>query len=166
MQERERSAKKQLEFSIQKQKQTEEEFSRKITELHAELGLSNELRQKLERKVNCLVTENDLLENKHRELKETLTNLLRSKEGFVKIYEDSFGDMKQMIESKDRRIEVLSEKIKSHSLLVYAIEKEANSIKKVLDNAECIMKEREDVVVGLKRKVEEITTFETLFINQ
>lgn len=37
--------------------------------------------------VGCLVTENDLLENKHRELKETITNLLRSKEGFVKIYE-------------------------------------------------------------------------------
>lgn len=36
----------------QKQKQTEEEFSRKITELHEELGVSNELRQKLERKVH------------------------------------------------------------------------------------------------------------------
>lgn len=102
----------------QKQKQTEEEFSRKITELHTELCESNELRQKLERKVyycyyyfeevwwwfqeygvlinwrenfvvqvSCLVTENDLLENKHRELKETITNLLQSKEEFVKIYE-------------------------------------------------------------------------------
>lgn len=50
-----------------------------------------------------------------------------------------------MIEAKDRKIEVLSEKIKSHSLLVYAIEKEANLIKKVLDNTECIVKEREDI---------------------
>ena len=36
---------------IQKQKQTEEEYGRKLQELQAELASSNELRQKLERKV-------------------------------------------------------------------------------------------------------------------
>ncbi|KAI5679116.1 hypothetical protein M9H77_10066 [Catharanthus roseus] len=166
LKERERSAKEQLEFSLQKQKQSKEEFNRRITELHAELDLSNDLRQKLERKVSCLVMENDLLENKQKELKETICNLLQSREGFVNIYEEHFAEMKKAVEAKDKKIEVLSEKIKSHSLLVDAIEKEAFSIKKVVDNAECIMKGKEEVVVGLKRKVEAITKFERLFIEK
>lgn len=53
--------------------------------------------------------------------------------------------MKKAVEAKDKKIEVLSQKIKSHSLLVDAIEKEAFSIKKVVDNAECIMKGKEEV---------------------
>ena len=36
---------------IQKQKQTKEEYGRKLQELQSELASSNELRQRLERKV-------------------------------------------------------------------------------------------------------------------
>ncbi|KAK9277575.1 hypothetical protein L1049_007120 [Liquidambar formosana] len=50
LKEREHSATEQLHLLIQKQKQTEEEFGRKLQELQAELASSNELRQKLERK--------------------------------------------------------------------------------------------------------------------
>lgn len=52
-----------------------------------EYGVLINWRENFVVQVSCLVTENDLLENKHRELKETITNLLQSKEEFVKIYE-------------------------------------------------------------------------------
>lgn len=37
--------------------------------------------------VNCLESENALLENRQKELKETINNLLQSRESFVKAYE-------------------------------------------------------------------------------
>ena len=53
--------------------------------------------------------------------------------------------MKRAMEDRDKKIAVLSEKIKAHSLLFDTIEKEANSIKQVVRNAEHALKEREEV---------------------
>ncbi|KAL2464878.1 Ribosomal L18 c domain-containing protein [Abeliophyllum distichum] len=58
-----------------------------LAQLRAELVVSNELQQKLERKVNFIESENALLENRQKELKETINNLLQSRESFVKAYE-------------------------------------------------------------------------------
>ncbi|KAL2546907.1 Uncharacterized protein Fot_16140 [Forsythia ovata] len=96
-------------------------------------------------KVNCIESENALLENRHKELKETINNLLQSRESFVKAYEDSTYEMKRAMESRDRMILFLSEKIKAHSLLVNAIEKEASSIKQIVNYTQCILNEKEEV---------------------
>nr|XP_016466235.1 PREDICTED: cingulin-like [Nicotiana tabacum] len=89
LKEKERNASQQIQISVQKQKQSEEEFNEKLAELRAELGFSNELRHKLERKVTCLKNENNLLENKQKELEGTLQSLLESREAFLKAYEVS-----------------------------------------------------------------------------
>ncbi|GMP94213.1 hypothetical protein CsSME_00043749 [Camellia sinensis var. sinensis] len=136
LREREQSSTEQLNLLIQKQKQIEEEFGRKLTELQAELALSNELRQKLERKVSYLQSDNALLENKQKELKGTINNLLQSRESFVKVYEDSTFEMKQSIQTSDRKVTILSQKINAHLLLFDSIEKEAFSVKQVLDNVQ------------------------------
>lgn len=143
LKERESSANKQLQLTIQKQKQAEEEFGRKVNELQPELDSAFEIRHKLERRISCLETENEMLDNQQKGLKETISNLLQSKESFVKAYEDSFGEMRQVIEAKDRRIEYLSKMVKTHLLLVEAIEKEASSIKDVVKNTDSVLKERE-----------------------
>ncbi|MCD7450692.1 hypothetical protein HAX54_008146 [Datura stramonium] len=59
---------------------------KKLAELRAELGFSNDIKHKLERKVTCLENENNLLENKQKELEGTIQGLLESKEAFVKAY--------------------------------------------------------------------------------
>ncbi|KAL2546818.1 hypothetical protein Fot_16051 [Forsythia ovata] len=130
---------------LKKEKKAEEETNKKLAQLRAELVVSNELQQKLERKVNCIESENALLENRHKELKETINNLLQSRESFVKAYEDSTYEMKRAMESRDRMILFLSEKIKAHSLLVNAIEKEASSIKQIVNYTQCILNEKEEV---------------------
>ncbi|KAL2466428.1 Uncharacterized protein Adt_42279 [Abeliophyllum distichum] len=71
----------------QKEKKAEEETNKILAQLRAELVVSNELQQKLERKVNFIESENALLENRQKELKETINNLLQSRESFVKAYE-------------------------------------------------------------------------------
>ncbi|KAK4376762.1 hypothetical protein RND71_003058 [Anisodus tanguticus] len=135
---------------IQKHKQIEEEFNQKLAELRAELGFSNDLRHKLERKVTCLENENNLLENKQKELEGTIQGLLESKEAFVKAYEDSTYEMKRAIEDRERKIVVLYEKLKAHLLLFGSISKEASSINKLMDDARHALRQKEDRDVSTK----------------
>uniref|UniRef100_A0A803QS30 Uncharacterized protein n=1 Tax=Cannabis sativa TaxID=3483 RepID=A0A803QS30_CANSA len=164
--ERERSATEHLHHRIQKQKQNEEDFARKIQELQAELSSSNEHRQKLERKVNYLQNDNVLLENKQTELQETIHNLSQSKECFVNAYEESTCDMKRAIQIRDRKLGVLSEKVKSHLLLFDSIEKEAVSVKQVVDNVQHMMSEKEDLVADLNNKLDKVSAFEKVFVER
>ncbi|KAH9773615.1 RUN/FYVE domain-containing protein [Citrus sinensis] len=123
---------------LKKQKRNEEEYSRNLKELQSELASTNELCQKLERKVSYLQNDNALLENKQKELKETINRLLQYRENFLSAYEESTCDMKRAIETRDRKLTVLHEKINSHLTLFDSIEKEAFSIKQVVDNVECV----------------------------
>uniref|UniRef100_A0A7N2LC13 Uncharacterized protein n=1 Tax=Quercus lobata TaxID=97700 RepID=A0A7N2LC13_QUELO len=207
LKERERSATEQLRLLNQKQKQTEEEYGRKLQELQAELASSNEQRQKLERKVSYLQNDNALLENKQKELKGTIQCLLQSKESFVNAYEEEEGstghgkapsmvtrysllgesarqvdkesacqfdglftestcEMKRSIETRDRKLTVLSEKINSHLLLFDSIEKEAFSIKHVVNDVQCLLNEKEEVVAGLRSKLDKVSTFEKVFVGK
>ncbi|KAF8399375.1 hypothetical protein HHK36_015240 [Tetracentron sinense] len=187
LREREHCATEQIHLLIQKQKQTEEESDKKFQELQAELALSDELRQKLERKVKYLENDNALLENKQKELKGTIDCLLQSRENFVSLYEDSTCEMKRSIEIKDRKLAVLSEKIHNHLLLFESIEKEAVSVKQVVDNVQQLVNEKEETyncrdyygnccissltlpiypVSGLKRKMEKVSTFEKEYVEK
>ncbi|XP_041013698.1 golgin IMH1 isoform X2 [Juglans microcarpa x Juglans regia] len=145
LRERERLATEQLHHQIQKQKQTEEEHGRKLQELQTEFAMSNEQRQKLERQVSYLQNDNTLLENKQKELKGTIQSLLQSREVFINAYEESTYELKRSVECRDRKLTVLSEKIRSHLLLFDSIEKEAFSIKQVINDVQCLVNEKEEV---------------------
>ncbi|OMO55017.1 hypothetical protein COLO4_36239 [Corchorus olitorius] len=138
LRDRECSASEQIHLLIQKQKQTEEEYNRRLQELRAELDACNESQQKLERKVNYLQNDNVLLENKQKELQGTIQSLLQSKESFVNAYQESTCEMKWAIEARDRKLALLSEKVNSHLLLFDSIEKEAFSIKQIVDHVKRI----------------------------
>ncbi|XP_042984613.1 myosin-7 [Carya illinoinensis] len=166
LRERERSATEQLHHQIQKQKQTEEEQGRKLQELQTEFALSNEQRQKLERQVSYLQNDNTLLENKQKELNGTIQSLLQSREVFINAYEESTYELKRSVECRDRRLTVLSEKIKSHLLLFDSIEKEAFSIKQVINDVQCLVNEKEEVVAALKSKMDKLLAFEKVFVEK
>lgn len=53
--------------------------------------------------------------------------------------------MKRAIEYRDRKIASLSEKIDAHLLLFASIEKEALSVRKLVDNAQHVLSEKEEV---------------------
>ncbi|XVF84836.1 hypothetical protein PTKIN_Ptkin17bG0071700 [Pterospermum kingtungense] len=178
LRERNRSATEQTHLLVQKQKQTEEEYSRRLQELQAELASCNESQQKLERKVSYLQNDNALLENKQKELQGTIHGLLQSRDSFINAYQESTCEMKQSIEARDRKLAVLSEKINSHLSLFDSIEKEAFSVKQVVDNVERIVSEKEEVgiicipltmfgvsVAGLRRKMDLVSAFEKAFIG-
>ncbi|KAM3358849.1 cingulin [Capsicum galapagoense] len=166
LKENERNASQHLQHTIQKQKKIEEEFNQNLAELRAELGFVNDLKHKLERKVTSLENENNLLENKQKELEGTIQGLLESKEDFVKAYEDSTYEMKRAIADKDRKNDVLAEKLKAHLSLFGSISKEVPSINKFMDDARQALRQKEDVVAGLRRKMDEVSTFEKLFIEK
>ncbi|CAH2038384.1 unnamed protein product [Thlaspi arvense] len=127
LQERERSVTDHINIVNQKQKQTEEEYSRKVQELQAELASSIETQEALERKVSYIQNDYSLLENKQNELKTTIQNLLQSRESFLNSYQESFCEMKCSIEARDRKIGILHQKISSHLALFDSIEKEASN---------------------------------------
>lgn len=166
LREREHFATEQLTLSNQKQKHTEEEFERKKSELQAELALSNELRQKLGRKVSYLENDNAMLENKQKELKGTIASLLQARESFVKVYEDSTCEMRRSIQARDRKLAILSEKIDAHLSQFDTIEKEAFSVKQVLDNVQHLVSEKEGIVARLKRKMDELSAYEKVFVEK
>ncbi|KAG9144315.1 hypothetical protein Leryth_019414 [Lithospermum erythrorhizon] len=166
LKEKERFASDQVQLLNQKKEKSKEEFDNKLRELRSELALSNEIRHKLETKVSCLENDNEMLERSQKELNEGLNNLLQSREAFVKAYEDSTCEMRRAVETRDRTIGMLYQKIKAHLLNFNSIEKEASSVKEAVQNVECILREKEDLVSSLQRKVDEVSTFEKLFIDR
>ncbi|KAG4202225.1 hypothetical protein ERO13_A05G320500v2 [Gossypium hirsutum] len=166
LRERNRTATEQIHLLIQKQKQTEEEYSRKLQELQAEVASCNESQQKLERKVSYLQNDNALLENKQKELQGIIRSLLQSRDSFINAYQESTHEMKQSIEARDRKIAVLSEKLNSHLSLFDSIEKEAFSVKQVVDTVERIVSEKEEVVAGLRREMDQVSAFEKAFVER
>ncbi|CAH9087735.1 unnamed protein product [Cuscuta epithymum] len=151
---------------IQNQKLAEEEFNGKLAAVNAELYLSNELSQKLDRKLRWLQNDNDMLESQLKEMKGTINSILESRDSFIKAYEGSTCEMQRAIESRDRKIDILSEKIKAHSMWFASIEKEASSIRQIVDDAHSVLIAREEVVVELRSKVDEVSTLETLFLGR
>ncbi|PWA89305.1 hypothetical protein CTI12_AA112460 [Artemisia annua] len=150
---------------IEKHKQSDEESSRKIRQLEAELASSTHIRQNLQRKVRVLEGENYLLEVKQKELNQTITNILQAKQAFVDAYQESTSEMKRSIEFKDKKIVMLSEKINAHLLSLDAIRKEASLVKQVADNAQRVVDEKEEVVARLKIEMDKVCAFENLFIG-
>ncbi|KAL5976708.1 hypothetical protein ACLOJK_021041 [Asimina triloba] len=136
-------AREDLRRLIQNHRQTELEFERKIQGLQSELASSEELQRKLESKVKYLEIENTLLEKKQEELKETIDNLLRSRESFLTRYEESTCEMKHSIETRDKRLALLSEKLHAHLLLFSSIEKEAVTVKQIVDDVQHLVSEKE-----------------------
>ncbi|XP_018487772.1 uncharacterized protein LOC108858318 isoform X1 [Raphanus sativus] len=166
LRERERSVTDHLNLINQKQKQTEEEYSRKVHELESELVSSRETQEALERKVSYLQNDYSLLENKQNELKSTIQNLLQSRESFLNAYQESFSEMRCSVEARDRKIGILHQKITSHLALFDSIEKEASAIKNVIQEVQGLVDQKEDVVAGLKEKMEHVSTYEKVFIEK
>lgn len=59
--------------------------------------------------------------------------------------QESTCEMKRSIEFKDMKIVMLSEKINAHLLSLDAIRKEASLVKQVVDNAQRVVDEKEEV---------------------
>nr|VDD42059.1 unnamed protein product [Brassica oleracea] len=179
LRERERSVTDHLNLINQKQKHTEEEYSRKVHELESEIASSRESQEALERKVSYLQNDYSLLENKQNELKNTIQNLLQSRESFLNAYQESFSEMRCSVEARDRKIAILHQKITSHLALFDSIEKEASAIKNVIQEVQGLVDQKEDVgiilmrsngflspVAGLKGKMDHVSTYEKVFIEK
>ncbi|KAE8691975.1 Detected protein of unknown function [Hibiscus syriacus] len=164
---------------MQKQNQAEEEYNRKLQELQAELASCSESQQRLERKVGYLQNDNALLENKKKELQGTIQSLLQSRDSFISAYQESTCEMKRSIEARDRKLAVLSEKLNSHLSLFDSIEKEAFSVKQVVDKLERIAQVIDVMcsiyiplivfylvfsVAGLRREIDQVFAFEKSFV--
>ncbi|XP_028793108.1 uncharacterized protein LOC114748820 [Neltuma alba] len=162
---KERTTAEQHQHGIEKHKQSEEEHNRKIQDLQAELASVKEECQKLERRVNYLQNDNALLEIQQKELKDTIQSLLLSRENFMHAYEETTSEMRRSIETKDRKLNVLSEKINAHLLLFNSIEKEVFSIKQIVDNVHSLVNEKEKIVAELRNKMDQISTFEKAFVE-
>ncbi|CAN6878024.1 unnamed protein product [Brassica oleracea] len=171
LRERERSVTDHLNLINQKQKHTEEESSRKVHELESEIASSRESQEALERKVSYLQNDYSLLENKQNELKNTIQNLLQSRESFLNAYQESFSEMRCSVEARDRKIAILHQKITSHLALFDSIEKEASAIKNVIQEVQGLVDQKEDVgmwipLAGLKGKMDHVSTYEKVFIEK
>ncbi|KAK4771877.1 hypothetical protein SAY86_013652 [Trapa natans] len=145
LREREESAKEQLHIVAQKQKQTDEEYGRRVQELQAELGSSDEIRRKLQRKIDHLQEENLLLEDRQKELNATIQGLVQSRDEFIHAYEESTCEMRRAIVIRDRKLAMLSEKVNYHLLLFDSIEKEAQTVKQIVDNVNHLVSEKEEL---------------------
>ncbi|CAN7098078.1 unnamed protein product, partial [Brassica rapa subsp. narinosa] len=171
LRERERSVTDHSNLINQKQKQTEEECSRKVHELESELASSRETQEALERKVSYLQNDYSLLENKQSELKNTIQNLLQSRESFLNAYQESFSEMRCSVEARDRKIAILHQKITSHLALFDSIEKEASAIKNVIQEVQGLVDQKEDVgmwipLAGLRERMDHVSTYEKVFVEK
>ncbi|KAI3816840.1 hypothetical protein L1987_16545 [Smallanthus sonchifolius] len=74
-------------------------------------------------------------------------NVVFSSSSFICWYmQESTCEMKRSIESRDKKIAMLSEKINAHLLSLDSIRKEAYSVKQVVDNAQRVVDEKEEAL--------------------
>lgn len=59
--------------------------------------------------------------------------------------QESTSDMKRAVRIRDRKLDFLTDKVKSHLSLFDSIEKEAFSVKQVVENVQRITSEREHI---------------------
>uniref|UniRef100_A0A5B6ZF81 Putative hyaluronan mediated motility receptor isoform X1 n=1 Tax=Davidia involucrata TaxID=16924 RepID=A0A5B6ZF81_DAVIN len=85
---------------------------------------------------------------------------------FLQYFHDSTCEMRRSIETRDRKLTLLYEKINAHLLLFDSIEKEAFSVKQVVDNVQHLVSEKEEIVAGLKSKMDKVSTFEKVFVEK
>ncbi|KAL1317381.1 hypothetical protein AAHE18_15G128800 [Arachis hypogaea] len=79
--------------------------------------------------------------------------------------QESTAQMKRSIETKDRMINVLSEKINSHLLLFDSVEKEVFYVKQIVDKVQNLVNDKEEVVTSLRNKMDRVSTFEKEFVE-
>ncbi|KAK1420024.1 hypothetical protein QVD17_29536 [Tagetes erecta] len=131
---------------LRKWKQREQQFSTKIMESEAQLSSSIQLGQQLQRKVHFLEDENHLLRTNHKQLQETINNILEAKQCFLKAYQESTCEMKTSIESRDTKIAMLSHNINAHLLYLDSIRNEASSVNQIVANAHRFVDEKEQAL--------------------
>nr|XP_043613926.1 nuclear mitotic apparatus protein 1 isoform X2 [Erigeron canadensis] len=148
------------------QEEEEEELRRKIKHLEAELSSSTHLHQQLQRKVRLLEDDNYLLQTKHKQLTDTITTILQAKESFLNAYQESTCELKRSIESKDKKIAMLYEKINSHLLSIDSIRRKAYFVNQLVDNAQSVVNEKEEIGARLKIEMDKVCAFEKLFIEK
>ncbi|XP_078165101.1 RUN/FYVE domain protein isoform X3 [Carex rostrata] len=165
LQEREGSVRKELEDYKQKFKHTEAEYLKHLQELRAELDSRDDLKKKLESKIEYLENENELLQTKEKDLKDAINGLLQSRESFVHRYEDSTCTLQRTVQTKDRELTLLTEKLSAHISLFNSVQKEANSVKRAFDVIKRALNEKEQVVAGLNDKINRICTIEKDFVD-
>ncbi|CAA7387996.1 unnamed protein product [Spirodela intermedia] len=129
--------------ALRRHREAEAEFSKKLQELQAELASRDELQRKLETKMENLENDNILLEKKQKELRDTLDNLLKSRDAFIKAHEGSACSLKNAIIVKDKQLNVLSNKVQRHLSLFDSIEKEAEALKGTVDSIQQLVSEKE-----------------------
>ncbi|KAJ1687105.1 hypothetical protein LUZ63_018495 [Rhynchospora breviuscula] len=166
LQEREESARKELEDCKQNFKHAEAEYLKQLQELRAELGSTDEVQRKLESKIKYLENENELLQTKEKDLKDAINGLLQSRESFIHHYEDSTCTLQRTIQTKDRELTLLSEKLNAHISFFNSVQKEATLVKRAFDGIKQTLNEKEQVVSGLNDKIKRIYAVEKEFVEK
>ncbi|KAJ3702714.1 hypothetical protein LUZ61_006419 [Rhynchospora tenuis] len=166
LQEREGSVRKELEDCKQNFKHAETEYLKQLQELRAELGSTDEVQRKLESKIKYLENENELLQTKEKDLKDAINGLLQSRESFIHHYEDSTCTLQRTIQTKDRELTLLSEKLNAHISFFNSVQKEATSVKRSFDGIKQTLNEKEQVVAGLNDKIQRICAIEQDFVEK
>ncbi|KAG2267801.1 hypothetical protein Bca52824_062356 [Brassica carinata] len=104
--------------------------------------------------VSYLQNDYSLLENKQNELKNTIQNLLQSRESFLNAYQESFSEMKCSVDARDRKIGILHQKITSHLALFDSIEKERRQSKTIcFQNTNAFTNLRNAIFIYLEKKI-------------
>ncbi|XP_062204840.1 uncharacterized protein LOC133906896 isoform X2 [Phragmites australis] len=166
LRERERGAREELRDAGKRWKEAEEERRGEARELRAEVAARDDVIRRLQSRIKCLENENELLEKNENNLKESMEGLLQSREAFIKHYEDSTCSMQWTIQMKDKQIAIISEKLNSHLVLFSSVEKEVAAVKQVLGDVQCLVGEKENVVVDLKDKVQRVSVLEKDFVDK
>ncbi|KAF3326346.1 hypothetical protein FCM35_KLT07976 [Carex littledalei] len=79
--------------------------------------------------------------------------------------QDSACTLQRTVQTKDRELTLLTEKLSAHISLFNSVQKEANSAKRAFDVIKRTLNEKEQVVAGLNDKINRICTIEKDFVE-
>ncbi|CAM6125625.1 unnamed protein product [Calypogeia fissa] len=151
---KEQLARDELERLIEKQKLSEAEQERDRAEFQGQLAAANDARHKLEETIREMSNEASASSVREQNLKTELKALLQSRNTVTEHLKAENHKLKQNLQEKTTELATAMDKLNRHMCLVEAIEKEANSVRRTVDEARQVLQAKEENLVRLESKFE------------
>ncbi|CAM6129115.1 unnamed protein product [Calypogeia fissa] len=151
---KEQSARDDLERLIEKQKLSEAEQERDTAEFQGQLAAANDARHKLEGTIREMSNEASASSVREQNLKTELKALLQSRNTVTEHLKAENHKLEQNLQEKTTELATAMDKLNRHMCLVEAIEKEANSVRRTVDETRQVLQAKEENLVRLESKFE------------
>ncbi|XP_024516697.1 protein Daple isoform X2 [Selaginella moellendorffii] len=160
------SARMEAEVSVQKLRSKEADQDKEKASLQAQITEATEARQKLENAIKIMELEMSAMEKNVASSKMQLKAVLDSRNTVMEELKIANYELEQKLKNTSSHLSVAMEKLSRNTMLFEAVEQEASSVKRTLDETRQIVASRADMVAELQQQVAWLVDIEQKLLDK